>query len=112
MACLADVAGKYCTAEPFLEGEYDLRIQRIAKPPAAAATSPLCPGHVTATENSDVDAAAAAAEPIEAHYRVFRRMAMSGNWKTNTGTSIVEEVAITPAYRRWADLAAGMFGGL
>eukprot|EP01062_Namystynia_karyoxenos_P070046 TRINITY_DN65422_c0_g1_i1.p1 TRINITY_DN65422_c0_g1~~TRINITY_DN65422_c0_g1_i1.p1 ORF type:complete len:385 (+),score=133.98 TRINITY_DN65422_c0_g1_i1:87-1157(+) len=69
--------GKYCLAEPFLDGEYDLRIQWLG-------------GAV----------------------RAFKRMTVSGNWKTNTGTSACEEIEVTPTYRRWAELAAGLFGGL
>jgi len=69
--------GKYCTAEPYMHGEYDLRIQKIGP-----------------------------------HLRVFRRTDMSGNWKTNTGCSTVEEVAPTAAYRLWAEEAATLFGGL
>jgi glutathione synthase/RimK-type ligase-like ATP-grasp enzyme len=70
--------GKYCTAEPFLDGEYDLRLQRIGPN----------------------------------HHRAYRRQSVSGNWKTNTGTSIIEEVQVTEEYRRWLDAAATMFGGL
>jgi len=67
----------YCTAEPFIEGEFDLRIQKIGN-----------------------------------HIRAFKRTCMSGDWKTNTGTSIVEELEVTPKYRRWAEEAGKMFGGL
>jgi len=72
--------GKYCTAEPFVSGEFDLRIQKLGD-----------------------------------HYRVFKRISMSGNWKTNTGTAVVEELPLTEQnqrYKRWADAAAQMFGGL
>jgi hypothetical protein len=54
--------GKYCTAEPFMEGEYDLRIQRIAKPPPEA--------------TDDAVAAAEGAVTSQAHYRVFKRVSM------------------------------------
>jgi hypothetical protein len=67
----------YCTAEPFLDGDYDLRIQKIGQ-----------------------------------HYRVFRRTSMSGNWKTNTGTSLAESLPLTAKYKRWVDEASRMFGGL
>eukprot|EP01043_Picozoa_sp_COSAG02_P027315 COSAG02_NODE_1605_length_11721_cov_163.467475_3_plen_378_part_00 len=73
--------GKYCTAEPFLEGDFDLRVQKLGRD----------------------------------HYRVFKRTAMSGNWKTNTGCSIVEELPLTAEnqrYKRWADEASQLFGGL
>jgi synapsin len=71
------LSNNYVTAEPFLEGSYDLRIQKIGD-----------------------------------HYRAFRRISMSGAWKTNTGSSHLEEVEVTPRYRRWADEASQLFGGL
>jgi len=71
------VADKYCTAEPFIEGKYDLRIQKIGS-----------------------------------HYRAFKRMSISGTWKTNTQSSHVEEIEVKPEYKFWADEAAKMFGGL
>jgi hypothetical protein len=42
----------------------------------------------------------------------FKRMSVSGNWKTNVGSSQIEEIPMTPAYKRWADEAATMLGGL
>ena len=77
---VAMTEGKYSTAEPFLEGEYDLRIQKIGS-----------------------------------NYRVFKRTAVSGNWKTNTGCSMVEELPLTDEnqrYKVWADEAGELFGGL
>jgi len=67
----------YSTAEPYVEGEYDLRIQKIGK-----------------------------------HYRAFKRMSASGNWKTNTGTSVLDHVPLSDTYKLWVDEAAKMFGGL
>jgi glutathione synthase/RimK-type ligase-like ATP-grasp enzyme len=46
------------------------------------------------------------------HVRTFRRVSASGTWKTNTGTSLLEHVEVTPTHRRWAEAAATMFGGL
>jgi glutathione synthase/RimK-type ligase-like ATP-grasp enzyme len=37
---------------------------------------------------------------------------MGGNWKTNTGTSVVEPIELKPEYKLWADEAAKMFGGV
>ena len=51
-------------------------------------------------------------QKIGDHCRAFKRTAMSGNWKTNMGTSTVEELPMTPEYAAWLELAAGMFGGL
>jgi glutathione synthase/RimK-type ligase-like ATP-grasp enzyme len=69
--------GKYCFVEPFLQGAYDIRIQRV--------------GDVV---------------------RAFKRQSVSGNWKTNTGSSMIEAIEVTEEYQRWADIAATMFGGL
>ena len=74
---LAMTEGKYCTAEPFLQGTHDLRIQKIGP-----------------------------------SIKVFKRTGMCGQWKTNTGTSIVETVPTEPRYAAWANAAAQMFGGL
>lgn len=74
---LAMMPEEHCFVEPFVRGEYDLRIQKIGE-----------------------------------HYRAFRRMDISGEWKTNTGTSHVEHVEVTERWKLWADHAAEMFGGL
>eukprot|EP00658_Telonema_sp_P-2_P046138 TRINITY_DN3424_c0_g1_i7.p1 TRINITY_DN3424_c0_g1~~TRINITY_DN3424_c0_g1_i7.p1 ORF type:complete len:265 (-),score=48.62 TRINITY_DN3424_c0_g1_i7:299-1093(-) len=68
---------QYCTAEPFLEGEYDIRIQKIGP-----------------------------------HYRAFKRQSVSGEWKTNTGTSTVSPIEMSERYKLWADEASGLFGGM
>lgn len=67
----------YMTAEPFINGNYDLRIQKIGN-----------------------------------HYRAFRRTSISGAWKTNTGSSYLEEIEVTTKYQRWIDEASQIFGGL
>lgn len=70
---------EHCFVEPFVRGEYDLRIQKIG----------LC---------------------FSNHYRVLRRMDISGEWKTNTGTSHMEVVEMTDRWRRWADAASEIIG--
>jgi len=67
----------YVTVEPYFEGEYDLRIQKIGS-----------------------------------HYRVYKRKSISGNWKTNTGSSALDVLDLTPTYKKWVDLASEMMGGL
>jgi len=67
----------YCTAETFMKGDYDLRIQRIGD-----------------------------------RYRVYKRTGISGGWKTNVGSAILEEIPITTEYKSWADEAEKLFGGL
>eukprot|EP00928_Gymnodinium_smaydae_P038527 TRINITY_DN26560_c0_g1_i1.p1 TRINITY_DN26560_c0_g1~~TRINITY_DN26560_c0_g1_i1.p1 ORF type:complete len:340 (+),score=32.16 TRINITY_DN26560_c0_g1_i1:56-1075(+) len=68
---------EHCFVEPFINGEADLRIQKIGN-----------------------------------HYRAFRRFDISGEWKTNTGTSHMELVELEDRWKVWADAAADMFGGL
>lgn len=51
-------------------------------------------------------------QKIGSHVRAFRRNDVSGEWKTNTGTAVVEELPCEPRWRVWADAAAGLFGGL
>jgi len=74
---LAMMPEQHCMVEPFIEGEVDLRIQKIG-----------------------------------GHYRAFRRVGISGEWKTNTGTSLMEEVDMSDRWRLWVDKASEMFGGL
>ena len=72
---------KYVTAEPFINGSYDLRIQYI--------------------RGSEI--------------RVLRRWSVSGNWKTNTGSSDIEELKedeVTDTHKSWAFHASKLFGGL
>jgi len=68
---------EHCFVEPFIQGEADLRIQKIGS-----------------------------------HYRAFRRFSISGEWKTNTGSSHMEHVEVEDRWKLWADAAAEMFGGL
>jgi hypothetical protein len=58
----------FLTAEPFIDGEYDLRIQRI--------------GSAT---------------------RVFKRVCVNGVWKTNTGTSFLEEITPSAEHLQWCE---------
>ena len=46
-------------------------------------------------------------EAVEFHWKsqepLFRRKSLSGNWKTNVGQSILEEVPVQDKYRIWID---------
>jgi len=74
---LAMTHGSYCTGEPFLEGAFDLRIQKIGS-----------------------------------KIRVFKRITLSGSWKTNTGSSHLEEIEVADRYRFWIEESSKMFGGM
>ncbi|ETO07431.1 synapsin-1 [Reticulomyxa filosa] len=51
-------------------------------------------------------------QKIGTHYRVFKRISMSGNWKTNTGTAHIEDLELLPRYKFWADICGQSFGGM
>jgi len=49
---------------------------------------------------------------IDKHYKALMRKSLSGNWKTNVGQSILEEVPVQEKYKLWIDQVSEIFGGL
>jgi hypothetical protein len=41
-----------------------------------------------------------------------RRKSISGNWKTNLGSSLLEQQEVTHKWRMWVDAVSQLFGGL
>jgi len=49
---------------------------------------------------------------IGSHYKALMRKSLTGNWKTNVGQSILEEVPVQEKHKGWIDQVSQMFGGL
>ena len=112
--------GKYLTAEPFIEGSYDIRLQKIGTHMRAFKRTSMSgdwkstPSFAVARSSSlHCRSPRALARRLRIARSLSRALLFSLSLSTaNTGSSMCDVIPLTAEYKRWLTEAGKLFGGL
>lgn len=90
IASVVALTQTYTTTEPLVDSKYDIRIQKIGADYKAYmyVQTHVCCFNCKQYEKHEKSL-------YVMHSTHFRRTSISGNWKTNTGSAMLEQVAMT-----------------
>lgn len=88
IASVVALTQTYTTTEPLIDSKYDIRIQKIGNDYKAYMYVLGSAFRFNLEHMSEL-------QKCQTLFYYYRRTSISGNWKTNTGSAMLEQVAMT-----------------